>query len=65
MLKKIKGMFPNVAPDRRRFDWTYLNDYLYENPKYKGTKRITHYGKLYFHKMEKMESFMKFSIESE
>lgn len=48
MLKKIKGMFPNVAPDRRRFDWTYLNDYLYENPKYKGTKRITHYGKTVF-----------------
>lgn len=28
-----------------RTEWVYLNKYLYDNPKYKGTKRITHYGK--------------------
>lgn len=32
----------------QRFDWVFLNEWLYENPKYKGTKRITHYEKSVF-----------------
>ena len=32
----------------QRFDWIFLNEWLYENPKYMGTKRITHYGKSIF-----------------
>lgn len=47
MLDKFKYLLPNRGPNRR-LDWFYLNEYLYENPKYKGTKRVTHYGKTVF-----------------
>lgn len=43
----MKYLLPNRSPNRR-LDWAYLNEWLYENPKYKGTKRVTHYGKTVF-----------------
>lgn len=47
MFEKLKTIIFNLY-NSNRLDWRYLNDYLYENPKYKDTKRITHYGKTLF-----------------
>ena len=40
--------FPNLTLNKKRLDWIYLNEYLYNNPKYVDSKRITHYGKTVF-----------------
>jgi len=47
ILKKMVR-FNKKLHKTERLDWKYLNECLYENPKYKGTKRITHYGKTVF-----------------
>ena len=48
MFKKVTDFSKNVYHQIERLDWKYLNECLYENPKYKGSKRITHYGKTVF-----------------
>lgn len=40
--------FPNLTLNKKRLDWIYLNEYLYQNPKYMNSKRVTHYGKTVF-----------------
>lgn len=46
-IKKLKNNFVETTRNQR-LDWIYLNKLLYENPKYKNTKRITHYDKCVF-----------------
>lgn len=59
----LSKWFPNLSINRRRLDWYYLNEYLYQNPKYTDSKRVTHYGKTVFSQNVRMVLFMKFLIE--
>lgn len=45
---KFKMIFQNLLNKRSKYDWFNLNEHLFENPKYKNSKRITHYGKTVF-----------------
>ena len=45
---KIRFILYNINKKRSKNDWFYLKEHLYENPKYKGTKRLAHYGKTVF-----------------
>ena len=38
----------NLIDKIGKFDWYLLEEQLYQNPKYKDSKRITHYGKSVF-----------------
>ena len=45
---KLNINVQNLIDKMGKFDWYLLNEQLYENPKYKNSKRITHYGKTVF-----------------
>ena len=54
----------NLIDKIGKFDWYLLEEQLYQNPKYKDSKRITHYGKSVFSQNGEflMEKISKFSF---